>query len=168
MDLLIIRHAPAEDREVFARTGRPDGERPLTEDGRRKMALAARGLAAVVPKLDVLATSPLVRALETAEIVARGYKGVTPEAAKPLASGGPRSELLAWLRKRGRANVVAIVGHAPDLDEHAAWLLTGDPEPLFQLKKGGACLLRFSTAPDPGTATLRWLLTPALLRALGA
>ena len=168
MDLLIIRHAPAEQREAFARTGRPDSERPLTDEGRKKMTRAARGLAAVVPTLDALVTSPFTRAVETAEIVARQYEGLEPEPLDTLASGGQRANLLPWLRKRRRATALAVVGHAPDLDELGAWLVTGTPEPLFQLKKGGACLLRFPGAPDPGAATLRWLLTPAVLRALGA
>lgn len=167
MDLLVIRHAPAEDRERFARSGRPDDARPLTDRGRMKMARAAGGLAAVLPAIDVLATSPFTRAVETAQIVAKRYDGLAPETLGTLASGGQRTNLLPWLRKRRGAAVVAVVGHAPDLDELAAWLLTGDPEPRFQLKKGGACLLRFEGAPDPGAATLRWLLTPALLRALG-
>lgn len=167
MDLLLIRHAPAEDRDAFARTGRPDRERPLTDRGREKMERAAHGLATVVPQLDLLATSPFTRAAETAGIVARRYDGLTPEPLDTLASGGQPPNLLPWLRKRRRANTVAIVGHAPDLDELAAWLLTGQPDPLFQLRKGGACLLRFSAAPDPGAAHLSWLMTPRLLRALG-
>ncbi|HEX4469200.1 MAG TPA: phosphoglycerate mutase family protein, partial [Gemmatimonadaceae bacterium] len=70
MDLLVIRHAIAEDKERFAASGRNDDLRPLTEEGRSKMRRAAQGLRTVVGRIAHLASSPLVRARETAEIVA--------------------------------------------------------------------------------------------------
>ena len=63
MDLLVIRHAIAEDREVFAGTGKDDSLRPLTDRGRERMQEGARGLVRLVDRLDVLATSPLTRAI---------------------------------------------------------------------------------------------------------
>ena len=69
MKLLVIRHAIAEDREVWARTSLDDGERPLTARGVDRMEQAARGLRRMVEKLDAIATSPLVRAMQTARIV---------------------------------------------------------------------------------------------------
>ena len=59
---------------MFSRTGKPDALRPLTRAGRKKMRRAARGLARLVPHLDALATSPLTRAVETGEIVARAIR----------------------------------------------------------------------------------------------
>ena len=70
MNVLVIRHAIAEDRDVFARTEKDDDERPLTDEGRKKMARGAQGLHTLVPKLDLIASSPLVRAQQTAAIVA--------------------------------------------------------------------------------------------------
>ena len=67
MRLLLIRHAIAEEREDFARTGKDDGLRPLTDDGRKKMKQAARGLRGLVPDIDLLATSPLTRVVAFAE-----------------------------------------------------------------------------------------------------
>src|SRR5262245_49797749 len=60
MHLLVVRHAIAEDKDVFARTGRSDDLRPLTDDGRAKMRRAADGLRSVAPEVDLVATSPLV------------------------------------------------------------------------------------------------------------
>ena len=74
MYLLVIRHAAAMEKEQFARTGRSDDERPLTPAGKKEMARVARGLRRLVPKLDALAPSPLVRARDTAAIVARAYR----------------------------------------------------------------------------------------------
>src|SRR5437773_11220092 len=73
MRLLVVRHAIAEDREAFARSHKDDAARPLTPDGRRKMARAAEGLKQLVPELELLAASPYKRALETAEIIAHAY-----------------------------------------------------------------------------------------------
>ena len=96
MQVLVVRHAIAEQREEFARTGKDDSQRPLTHDGRRKMRRGAVGLRAVVPAIDVLATSPLLRAVQTAEILAAVYngrnmvtvKGLFPTASFPRSSGG--------------------------------------------------------------------------------
>ncbi len=69
MKLLVMRHAIAMDREEFARSGNPDDLRPLTARGARRMKRVAKGLRAQIESLDHLATSPLTRAVETAEIV---------------------------------------------------------------------------------------------------
>jgi len=68
MDLLVIRHAIAGDRAEWAKTGRPDQERPITNEGRERMAVNAQALRRLVPELDLLATSPFVRAVETADV----------------------------------------------------------------------------------------------------
>ena len=73
MHLLIIRHAIAEDRDAFAKTGKPDDLRPLTSEGRAKMIRCAEGLHVIAPEISVLASSPRTRAHETAEIVGREY-----------------------------------------------------------------------------------------------
>jgi phosphohistidine phosphatase len=167
VDLLVVRHAIAEDRLEWSRSGKPDDERPLTAEGRKKMAAAARGLVAVVPALGVLGTSPHVRARQTADIVAEAYGKPQPVEVAALAHGGSRDQLLAWLQRQHEQAVVAVVGHEPDLGELIGWLITGVPEGIVVLKKGGACLLAFPGAPAPGAAELDWVLTPKLLRRLG-
>lgn len=167
MRLVIIRHAPAEDRVVFARSGRADAERPLTDRGREKMAANARGLHAIVPSLDAIATSPFARAVETAEIVAREYDAVRIERVSILAPGARRDDFLAWLHADRRPDAtLAVVGHEPDLGQLAAWLVAGDPSPCFEFKKGGAALIELDRPATPGRGVLRWLLTPAVLRSL--
>jgi len=167
MRLLVIRHAIAGDRDAFAaETGRPDAERPVTPEGRKKMKSAARGLRAAVPSIDVLGTSPFTRARQTAEIVAEAYDDLAVTEVPALASGGSREGVLDWLRSQ-RADLVALVGHEPDLGALIGWLVTGDAAPFVTLKKGGACLLVCPDAPGPGLAQLRWLVTPKLLTRLG-
>jgi phosphohistidine phosphatase len=164
VDLLLIRHADAGDAAQFASSGRSDDERPLSEDGRRKMRQGARGLRTIVPAIDVLAASPLVRARQTAEIVAAAYHDLKIETVPALAPEQPPDALAAWLARRD--GTVAVVGHEPHLSRTIGWLVAGAPRSLIELKKGAACLLALDSA-GPGTATLRWALTPGQLRALG-
>ncbi|HEV2150191.1 MAG TPA: phosphohistidine phosphatase SixA [Longimicrobiaceae bacterium] len=167
MQLLVIRHAIAEEREEFARTGRDDGLRPLAPKGRRRMRRAARGLRRVVPRLGVLAASPLVRAVQTAEIVAEAFGGIPAERWEELAPGVHPSLLVERLRSLPRpAGPVAMVGHEPDLGELVSWLLSGRTPSFVEMKKGAACLLEFEGPPDPERARLLWYLAPAHLRRL--
>ncbi len=166
MKLVVVRHAIAGDRVAFAETGQPDSERPLTDAGRKKMRANARGLRAVVPTLDVLATSPFLRARETADILAETY-GRKVDEVPALAHGGSRPALLAWLQAQ-HAETIAVVGHEPDLSQLIGWLVTGEAAPIVPLKKGGAALLLFPDLPLFGDAEIRWVLSPKLLRQLGA
>jgi phosphohistidine phosphatase len=163
MDLLVIRHAIAGDRAEWAKTGRPDHERPLTPEGRERMQEIARGLRRLVPELDLLATSPFVRAVETADVVAEAYEGLEIVDAPPLAHGGTPDDVRAWLAARPEQRI-AVVGHEPDLGELASWFVFGSPSAGIGLKKGGACLLRFAGPPQRGAAELKWLLPPKVLR----
>ena len=163
MELLVIRHAIAEDREVWARGGRGDGQRPLTPRGIQRMERGALGLRGLVGKIDVLATSPLVRAAQTAEIVAAALGGPTPVPLRSLA-GGSQQEILDWLREQDNSGVIAIVGHEPDLGELVSWLLSDCIHGFVELKKGAACLLEFPGRVAQGGAQLRWSLPPRVLR----
>ena len=167
MQLLVIRHAIAEDRAEFARTGGDDDVRPVTKEGRRKMKRNAAGLATLVPKLDLLATSPLLRAVQTAEIVAKRVRVAELEVRTELVPEEIPSATLEWLRSRKDAGkVVAIVGPQPHLGRLVGWLISGrDREPL-ELRKGGACLVDLPRAARPGQGVLLWALTPSQLRAL--
>ena len=150
MRLLLIRHAPAEDRETFARTGRDDGERPLTDEGRRKMRRAARGLARLVDRIDLLASSPLVRAVQTAEIVADAYGRLEIVQSGEWAPQADPRAILPWLKQHESRDWVAAVGHEPHVGACASWLLAERTAPFFVFKKGGACLLEFEDGVDAG------------------
>jgi phosphohistidine phosphatase len=171
MNLLVIRHAIAEDKEAFAASGRSDDQRPLTEAGRSKMRRAAEGLRSTCPRVAVLASSPLLRARETADIVAPAFRVGRVEIVDALRPDRPFEELTSWLRRRVSPNdpddtTVAVVGHEPHLSGLVTWLMTSAMDSRIELKKGGACLLGFEGKPAAGEATLRWALTPSQLRAL--
>ena len=165
MDLLIIRHGIAEDKDTFAATGKTDDLRPLTAEGRTKMTQSAKGLREIAPDISLLATSPFVRARETADIIARVY-GIKVRATEALLPNASLDEFLDWLNDRNEQAVVAIVGHEPHLSTLATSLMTGGKESRIELKKGGACSLTFDGALKPGSAILDWLLHPSHLRAL--
>src|SRR5687768_4879350 len=143
MKLLLIRHGVAEDREEFAQTGAPDEQRPLTQKGRKQMKRAARGLAALVSEAHVLASSPLTRAQQTAEVVAGAFDDAPVSLVDALRPDQPFEAFMEWLRLTDDADVVVAVGHEPHLSGLAGWLLTGGHQPLFEFKKGGAGLLEF-------------------------
>lgn len=167
MELLVIRHAIAEDRAEFAAMGEDDGKRPLTEAGRRKMRKGARGLARVAPRIDLLVTSPLARAVETADIVA-GAIGSDRAVERPeLEPEADPAAITEWLGGQRGVDAVAVVGHEPHLSRLVEWLLTGRRKPFVNLKKGGACLLDLGARLRAGAATLEWLLTASQLRRLG-
>ena len=166
MKLVIIRHGAAGDREEWEAEGRDDRLRPLTPEGKKEMRQAAPGLARLVPTMHVLATSPLTRAAETAEIIAREYdaKVVTLEA---LAPDNDPAEIVGWLRDQPPDQTIGVVGHEPQLSTLAGYLLTEKRRSIIDLKKGGACRLDLPGAPKPGDGILEWLLAPRELRRLG-
>lgn len=175
MNLLVVRHAIAEDKERFAATGRSDDQRPLTEEGREKMRRAAEGLKQVARRAHLLASSPLLRARETAELIAPALRVPRIELVDALRPDQRYEDFLTWLRDRESPNAkdeeddertIAIVGHEPHLSGLVTWLMTGRTESRLELKKGAACLLEFPRTPASGAAVLRWALTPAVLRQL--
>lgn len=167
MDLLVIRHAIAMDRDEFAETGQPDSERPLTDFGRRRMRKNVRGLRRVAATPEVIGTSPYARAAETARMVAEGFGIEAVETLDVLTPDHHPGDLLPWLSQQSRDATVAIVGHEPHLGILITWLVGGIASPNAELKKGGACLLHLGDRLEAGTAMMRWLLTPAHMRAIG-
>lgn len=167
MQLLVIRHAIAEEREDFALTGASDDERPLTSFGKRRMRRNADGLRRVAPPIDILASSALARAQQTAHIVAERFGIEAIDTIEALRPNAPVKTLGTWLARQPNDATVAIVGHEPHLGTIITWLLSGVEESHVTLRKGGCALLEFSLKPGAGRATLIWLLTPAQLRSLG-
>jgi len=167
VNLLIIRHAIAERRDAFAETDQDDSLRPLTTSGRKRMERCARGLRRLVPEIHSLATSPLTRAVQTAEIVAAEYGTVVPVHLEHLAPDGERRAVLSWIQMQLDDSTVAVVGHEPDLGSMVSWLLSSTGGHFLGLKKGGACLLSWESNITAGDARLVWLLTSGQLRRIG-
>lgn len=168
MKLLIIRHAKAEERPTTGLFKKKDASRRLTEEGRKSMRKAAKALREIAPAIDILASSPLVRARETADIVA-DVCDIKEVLEQPLlAPDADKQALINWLKEQPAERTVAIVGHEPQLSAFASLLLGGKDEALLVLKKGACCLIEFNDAPAAGAGTLLWLLQPAQLRKIDA
>lgn len=162
--LYLVRHAVAADRGP---EWSDDSKRPLTHKGKAKMRQVVAGLASLGVTIDVVLTSPLTRAAETAQLL---VDGLTPSpalaVATALAPGQPREALGKAIAPHERAGVVALVGHEPDLGDLAAWLV-GATEPIA-FKKGGVCRIDLLRLPPRGVGRLVWHATPKMLRALAA
>jgi phosphohistidine phosphatase len=161
-ELYLIRHGVAEDR---GDAWPDDNKRPLTENGIARMRKSARGLADLGVEIDIVLSSPLVRARQTAEIV---VAALNPKPAlvnvDSLAPDGSFTAIVADLEKHGRKPRLALVGHEPSIGELAARLI-GSRHAL-EFKKGGICRIDLDELPPAGPGDLRWMMTPKILRAL--
>jgi phosphohistidine phosphatase len=162
-ELYLIRHAIAEER---GDKWPDDDKRPLSLEGTARMRKAANGLARMGVTLDAVLTSPLVRARQTAEIVAGAFGSRPPViVAESLAPDGTYAAVLADVEKQTRRRRLALVGHEPDLGDLAA-KLAGLQQPL-PFKKGAVCRIDLDGMPPAHPGTIAWFVTPAILRLLG-
>jgi len=121
MYLIVIRHAIAVEREEHAGAGRPDSDRPLTDAGRRRMRKNARGLQRIAPHPNLIATSPWLRAADTARVIAETLGVERMETVDVMLPDRHPRELAAWLNERSGVDVVAVVGHEPHLGAVVTW-----------------------------------------------
>ena len=165
MDLYVVRHAVAHKRD--ADRWPDDSKRPLTPEGEERFRRAAQGILRLAPEVEIVLSSPFVRAWRTAEILEqRDWPAPVP--CKELEPHCPPHKILNALAHYAGAESVALVGHRPGLHELVSNLLTGDADGVsVQIKKGGVVRLSFDGFPEPDTGYLKWLLTPKALRALG-
>lgn len=160
-EIYLIRHAIAEER---GDSWPDDAKRPLTEDGTDKMRKAARGLARIGVRFDVILSSPFVRTRQTAEIVAGAFDERPPiVTVESLAPGGSIQSVLSDLERQARRPRVALVGHEPGIGELAA-RLAGARYPI-EFKKGAICRIDVKTFPA-GPGKLRWFLNTKILRGI--
>ena len=161
MKLYILRHGRAVERKA---PGFTENSRPLTDEGVTKMKKAANGMKAVISSFDVILTSPLKRAFDTATIVADAFNYKDkPEVCEALSPGSDPKELLDYVKRHFQGKRVLLVGHEPHLGHFAAAAL--EAPVLFDFKKGGLCLLE--KRPDvPGKMLLVMMLPPKVLRAM--
>jgi phosphohistidine phosphatase len=163
MELYLVRHAIAEERAPGGR----DAERALTPAGKQKMARATEGLRKLEIKPDLILTSPLRRADDTARIVAAGLGGMKIKVLPELAPGTDPASVVAALRIYRRLKALALVGHQPGLGYLASLILTGSRDSLdLDLKKGGVACIETGLSSGLRAGVLRWLVTPKLLRGL--
>jgi phosphohistidine phosphatase len=165
MNVYLLRHGIAADKDdpAFA----SDGERPLTKKGIKRMRKAARGISRLAITFDAVLTSPLVRARQTAEIVATalGAESCLDELPE-LAPGSSPNQLLSALSSLKEHEHLMLVGHEPLLGEFAGFLLRAKnvSDLAIPLKKGGICCVEVDSLAPGKPGQLHWLLTPKQLR----
>jgi phosphohistidine phosphatase len=163
MRLYLVRHAIALPHGA---PGVPDDDRTLTEDGIKKMRQAAAGLRRLDYVPDLILTSPLIRARQTADILFEAFgKGVEVKTAPALAPSGSRQDLYRQISKySNNRNNIMLVGHQPSLGEIAGEIAWGSPDHFVELKKGGACAIEIDSLGGVPKGNLISLLTPSILR----
>ncbi len=164
-ELYIMRHGIAVARGAEFED---DSKRPLTPEGKKKVKQIASGLKRLGVSLDWVVTSPLVRAVETAEIVAESLgPNVQMDFCDALRPGGSAESLITFLAKHPNRKRILVAGHEPDLGSLAARLIGAGRHVNLAFKKGGCCLLEFDQFPPKSPGDLVWWATPRLLRKLG-
>lgn len=155
MELFLVRHAKAADGALYGE----DGERPLTPEGRKAASAVGEALAKEGVELDAIVTSPLVRAVETAELLAVGvgYKGALEVSASLEPSGRPDVMLSVAVQPRLDAGVkrLALVGHEPSMGYLLSALLQ---KPGLSMSKGAVVKLKLDGLDRP--AKLAWIVKP--------
>lgn len=157
MYILLVRHG------IAVNSAKTDELRPLSAEGQQKTTIIAQGIKIILPQLDHIISSPLLRAQQTADILAKAYTMQQFETIDALAPGGDYALIIKHLSRYSAKENIALVGHEPDLGMLAAWLLTGTNAGFIPLKKASACLLEFQTTAQAGAASLNCYLTPKQL-----
>ena len=159
MELYLIRHGIAVDREAYTK----DEERPLTDKGRQKTTKVAKQLYHRGLRFDLILTSPLVRARETAAILKNIGLSNQVEEFPSLAPDGDIYVWVNWLELRRQNNTVensvALVGHQPDLGNWAETLVWGKSQEKLVLKKAGVIGIQIPETKTPLSQSELFLLT---------
>ena len=166
MEVYLIRHGIAEERGTYA----DDSKRPLTTKGKVKTTKVAQHIVDIGLEFDLILTSPLVRAAQTASILQQAGLSKKTETYLPLKPDGAIAEFVTWLQQyqlNNPAAKIALVGHQPDLGNWAEMLLWGTIKGQIILKKAGIIGLKIPSMGTPiARSTLflhtapKWLIRP--------
>ena len=159
MQLWIVRHAIAADLSAEILT---DYDRPLTDKGRRKFRVLAQALAMEGYKPDLILSSPLLRAVQTAEILRDSMKlpDKQVEIEPMVGPGVDLARVLDSMRDREPVEALAIVGHEPDMSRNTSLLIGGGQ---VDFGKGNIACIEFDRFPSVGSGRLRWFVRPGLV-----
>jgi phosphohistidine phosphatase len=163
MKLILFRHGQAVERETALLNKMEDSKRPLTPKGRERTEKMAKILKSMDLDLDLLVTSPLVRAMQTAEIIFPTVKARDISECAELVPSAPPQAFAQWLKTHSKnSTCVMAVGHEPQLGVFASWALAGSTNSFIELKKSGVICLEVESLDEVSarSATLQWILAP--------
>lgn len=167
MKLILFRHGLAVDRELAKEKLIDDAARALTKKGIAKTQLMAFQLRALIGEVQILATSPLLRAKQTAKIIAQEIPVEKTEECSELVPQAPPEAFVSWLKSHAALSTsVLVVGHEPQLGTLATWLLSGQKTSFLDFKKSGFIILEVESFESlaPGTAELKMFLNPKVFQ----
>ena len=163
VELYLVRHAIAAERGP---EWPDDARRPLTERGIQRFREEVAGLRTLDVAIQEVISSPLVRAKQTADLLAAGLDGKpVVRILKALEPGHSPTTVISQVARLARRSKIAIVGHEPDLGELAAHLV-GASRPL-PFRKGSVCRIDLESFTSRHAGSLIWFVTPKMLRQLG-
>lgn len=158
MEIYLLRHGIAED----APPGTADAERALTAEGKKKLREVLKVARAAEVRASLILTSPLRRAVETAELAADvlGYRGelIKTQALAPMVRP---PEVWDEIRTYRGTDQLLMAGHEPQCSSLAAYLL-GVPELTIDFKKGALIRIDMEQFGAKPRGVLKWMLVPKL------
>ena len=163
MELFILRHGEAGQR---LSSNPSDRQRSLTATGKEEVTEVTKALKKIGTKFDLIASSPLKRAYETAAIVAKVFKMSNKlQTWSELAPEGIRTELYRKICRLRQENSILLVGHEPQLSQIVNDIIhtNRSKSGKIVLKKAGVVRIRIITCNPVLCGELRWLLTPKIL-----
>jgi len=160
MDIYFLRHASAGDKK--APNPQEDEKRPLDQKGVEQSKQMGKLLAALGVEPEAFISSPLTRAIQTAELVAEQLRGhpsiVLDDALRPDASYEQFQDLLHHYERR---SAIIVTGHNPNQSEFLSYLISdGTAKEAAELKKGAVAKVEYKQ----GRGTMQWCITPKLLK----
>ena len=154
MEIQLLRHGKAASPSLRMPS---DHDRPLTDEGRRELVKTGKALRNMRLRPDILASSPLVRAVQTSETISK-YVGAETEIWNELKPETPPEQTLHTIQKAG-ADSILLVGHQPHLSNLISHMIS-DNHASISIKKGGLACVRLSAL---GHGELRYIMTPKQL-----
>ena len=159
MDIFVLRHGRAGSWNPLRY---PDDRlRPLTRDGEVRLSRQVRGMKAIGVSPDVIVSSPLIRALQTAQIIHKGLGNSRPLATSDALTPGadPYDTLDELATDYASVSSVMIVGHEPHLSGFSSVVVAGSREPVIRIRKGALCKVSLQPSAYGHTGWIEWSLT---------
>lgn len=154
MRVIFIRHGVPEEGDWMMAHNKNDFDRPLTTQGAAEMRNVAKGLQRLVPSIDMIVASPLVRAQQTAGILAEQFLLSTIQTEELLSHEHmPTDTLQAIGRLQGEETIICV-GHQPNISATISLALTGSTKSMIRVGRGGTCGINFRDGCRPGGGEL--------------
>jgi len=160
MHLYFLRHGDAVESPFYH-----DTQRPLSDLGKRQIQGVTHFLRSSKTRIELILTSPLVRARETGEIIRHGLQTPSLLTTDALVSGVNLRDLLAAVNSQ-QAGSVLLVGHEPQLSSAISVLTGGDEHFRLEMKKGSLACVETPFPVKKGHAVLSWLLTAVQMESI--